>query len=250
MATTQDDSLIIETVMLAGKIMVENGADMARVDSTLKRIACNAGIDEPKIFETTTGITMSIPRRYQAQVEPITKRTIDLEKVSRVNEASRAFQAHKMTLQEFYNKLVEIDTAAPFFAFYWQLIAAALMGALLVIMYGSSWEDFLPTVIVSALGFSCFYFFNTRFKIRFVSEFIAALVIGFFAVIFVRMHFGTTVNQITIGALMPLVPGVPLTNAVRDLLAGHILSGIARGAEAALSACALGLGIAFILRFM
>ena len=51
-------------------------------------------------------------------------------------------------------------------------------------------------------------------------------------------------GMITIGAVMPLVPGVPLTNAVRDVLAGHILSGISRGTEALISACAIGFGIA------
>ena len=50
---------LIDSVMLAGKIMIESGADMARVDDTLKRIARNGGIKEPKIFETTTGIMMS-----------------------------------------------------------------------------------------------------------------------------------------------------------------------------------------------
>ena len=77
---------LIDSVMLAGKIMIESGADMARVDDTLKRIARNGGIKEPKIFETTTGIMMSVPDYKLAQVEPIQKRTIDLEKVSRVNE--------------------------------------------------------------------------------------------------------------------------------------------------------------------
>lgn len=56
-------------------------------------------------------------------------------------------------------------------------------------------------------------------------------------------------GMITIGAVMPLVPGVPLTNAVRDVLAGHILSGISRGTEALISACAIGFGIAVVLRF-
>lgn len=48
---------------------------------------------------------------------------------------------------------------------------------------------------------------------------------------------------------MPLVPGVPITNAVRDLLAGHLLSGIARGTEALITAGTIGIGIAVVFRF-
>ena len=84
---------------------------------------------------------------------------------------------------------------------------------------------------------------------KFVSEFLGALVIGLCASFFVRFHLGTSMGMITIGAVMPLVPGVPLTNAVRDVLAGHILSGISRGTEALISACAIGFGIAVVLRF-
>ena len=40
---------------------------------------------------------------------------------------------------------------------------------------------------------------------------------------------------------MPLVPGVLITNAVRDLMAGHFISGMAKVAEAFLTAFAIGL---------
>ena len=105
----EDANLIIDTVLLAGKIMIENGADMARVDDTLQRIARNAGIQSPRIFETTTGIMMSIQGGENSQVESIDKRRIDLERISRVNDASRAFQAKKLTLQQMYDRLVILD---------------------------------------------------------------------------------------------------------------------------------------------
>ncbi|NRK74155.1 threonine/serine exporter family protein, partial [Salmonella enterica subsp. enterica serovar Typhi] len=46
------------------------------------------------------------------------------------------------------------------------------------------------------------------------------------------------------GSVMPLVPGLLITNAVRDLMAGHLVSGISKGAEAILTATAIGSGIA------
>ena len=70
------------------------------------------------------------------------------------------------------------------------------------------------------------------------------------ALLCVRSGFGKSLDMIIIAGLMPLVPGVPITNAVRDLLAGHILSGIARGIEALLVAAALGTGVAVIFRYL
>lgn len=244
----KDADLIIETTLLAGKIMIENGADMARVDDTLKRIARNSGITDPAIFETTTGIMMSVKGAH-AQVVSIQRRRIDLERIARVNDISRAYQEKKKTLLEVNQYLKNLEQTAPDFKVYWLVLAAGIVGCTLEIMYGGSWRDFLPTFCLSALGYYIFYLINTRFRVKFASEFIAALVIGFLAIFCERSGIAKSYGMIIIGSVMPLVPGVPLTNAVRDLLAGHILSGIARATEGLLSAVAIGMGIAFVLRF-
>ena len=42
---------------------------------------------------------------------------------------------------------------------------------------------------------------------------------------------------------MPLVPGVPITNALRELIRGHFLAGSMKGIEAGLTAIAIGAGV-------
>lgn len=243
------DELAMEVVLTAGKLMIESGADMARVDDTMYRLAKNAGIKEPRIFETTTGIMMSAPKIKLTRIEPINERSINLEMVSRVNDLSRAFQRGELSLEEVDERLNRMKTTTPFFVFPWQLLAAAIVSSTLLVMYGGSFLDFFPAFFAGGIGYTVYWYINTRFKVKFVSEFLGALVIGLCASFFVRFHLGTSMGMITIGAVMPLVPGVPLTNAVRDVLAGHILSGISRGTEALISACAIGFGIAVVLRF-
>ena len=60
---------------------------------------------------------------------------------------------------------------------------------------------------------------------------------------------GQTVDAIIIGGVMPLVPGLLITNAVRDLMAGHFMAGLSKGAEAFLTAFAIGAGVALVLSF-
>lgn len=244
-----NSNLIIDTVLLAGKIMIENGADMARVDDTLTRIARNAGIEHPRIFETTTGLMMSIQGSDNAQVESIEKRRIDLERISRVNDASRAFQAKKMTLEEMHACLQKLDRSTLDFGPLMKIIAAAMIGGTLEVVYGGAWSDMLPTMVISGIGFASYYFLSRFFHTQFASEFVAAVIIGVLGVFVTRVHLGTNMGMIITGGIMPLVPGVLLTNAVRDLLAGHILSGSARMIEGLITACALGMGIALVLRF-
>jgi len=48
---------------------------------------------------------------------------------------------------------------------------------------------------------------------------------------------------------MPLLPGLAMTNAVRDTIRGDLISGLARSAEALISAILLSAGVAAALFF-
>lgn len=101
------DELAMEVVLTAGKLMIESGADMARVDDTMYRLAKNAGIKEPRIFETTTGIMMSAPKSKLTRIEPINERSINLEMVSRVNDCRGPFSAANYRLKRWMKGLTE-----------------------------------------------------------------------------------------------------------------------------------------------
>ena len=67
------------------------------------------------------------------------------------------------------------------------------------------------------------------------------------ATIATNLGIATNQNIITISGVMPLVPGIVITNAIRDLMAGELLAGISRGVEAALTSFAIGAGVAIVL---
>ena len=50
------------------------------------------------------------------------------------------------------------------------------------------------------------------------------------------------VDYVIIGNIMTLIPGIGLTNALRDLLVGDSIAGLLRSVEAALMALAIGAG--------
>ena len=84
-------------------------------------------------------------------------------------------------------------------------------------------------------------------QIKFFSEFVAAPVVISIAVASSKIGLATNQNIITIASVMPLVPGILITNAIRDLLAGELLAGMSRGVGAALTAFAIGAGVAIVL---
>lgn len=48
----QRSKLVVETCLLAGKIMIENGSEMVRVTDTIDRISRNAGATEARAYVT------------------------------------------------------------------------------------------------------------------------------------------------------------------------------------------------------
>ncbi|MBL3536360.1 MULTISPECIES: threonine/serine exporter family protein [Levilactobacillus] len=244
------DQLILHTALTAGRIMIENGSEIERVEDTMTRIARNAGAQTSQLFVMITGILMAINGEVGAQIEPVKRRTFDLEKIAVVNDLSRRFADRRITLQQFADQLDHLDSISRYFPFWLQLLAAALVSGPLEVVFRHNLPDFWITCVVGLLGWWVYYVLNKFIQIRFLSEFTASAAIGLLAVLVVHLGLGNSVDDIIIGSVMPLVPGVPITNSVRDILAGNLVSGPARGVEALVSAAAIGFGIAMVLQFL
>ena len=87
-------------------------------------------------------------------------------------------------------------------------------------------------------------------NVSFFAEMVASFFIGMLSFVFVRIGFGLDLNIIIIGSVMSLVPGMAITNSFRDLMAGHLLAGVAVLAKALITAGAIGIGIAIVLAFL
>ncbi|MCA1032432.1 threonine/serine exporter family protein [Bacillus timonensis] len=245
-------SQIMEVCLLAGKIMLQSGGETYRVEDTMMRIAAAFGIESSHSFVTPTGIIFSIegPDPTKTKLIRISERTTDLKKVTLVNSISRSISANEMSLGEAYKELKEIETANLMYPVVLQVVAAALTSACFLIMFQGGWYDFIPALVAGGVGYWFSIFLHRVIPLKFFAEFSASFVIGLIALLFVTTGIGTDLDKIIIGSVMPLVPGLLITNAVRDLIAGHLVAGLSKGAEAFLTAFAIGSGIAAVISFL
>ena len=70
-----------------------------------------------------------------------------------------------------------------------------------------------------------------------------AFVVAILAELLANIGWGASSGNIIISALMPLVPGVAITNAIREILSRQIISGIVRTVDAVFVAGAIGSGV-------
>lgn len=241
-----DQNKIIETCLLAGRIMVEGGSEIYRVEDTMRRIVYKATDEGSQIFATITGVLVTMDSDDHTRFSQITRRGIDMEKISRVNELSRKFTDGSIDLDELQHRLRKLDRELPNFPLGLRVVGAGLEGMFLMIIFTQThdWFDMPLTLFASAMGYLVAELLGSISRIRFVQEFLGSITLGLIGIIGVRLGLGQDVNNVIIGAVMPLVPGVPITNALRDLIEGNLLAGIERGSEAALTvfaiACAIG----------
>lgn len=243
-------SEVLDICLKAGRLMVEGGSEMYRVEDTMLRISNNAGIKEGRCFSTPTGILMSVAGQSATQIAQIRDRNFNLELVDRVNNLSREFANQQITLQELKIKLEKVAKATPNFPIWLQIFGAVILSCTLMILFMNDydWLDFPAAAFVGGTGYALFLFIKRFTNIRFLSELVTTIFMGGLTITICHFFSGLSVDNILIGGLMALVPGVAITNALRDLFGGDLLSGITRGVEAVLTAVALGGGIGIAMK--
>ncbi len=237
-----------ELCLLAGKIILQSGGETHRVEDTMIRIAAATGFPDSQSYVTPTGIFFAI-----GGANPVTRfarisdRSTDLSKVALVNDVSRRLSLGELSAAEAFARLKEIEAARVVYTGWLQVVSAAIASGCFLIMFKGGWNDFVPAMLSGGIGFALLLALHRFVPIRFFAEFLSATVIGGLSLLFVRTGFGQEQDLMIIGSVMPLVPGLLITNAVRDLMAGHLVSGLSKGADALLTASAIGAGIAVVL---
>lgn len=239
----------IEFAGLAGELLLKNGAETSRVEDTIERICKRAGFTDTEVLVFPTGIIIN--GKHQGANLTLAKRIhirdINLSVVSLINDISRKYADNKISLEEGLAKVREVVTHPPTDnGFLLLLTAGALASGAATILLGGSWRDFAPAIL--ATGLVRIIVGAAAFNLVYILQmYLAGLFSGFIGSLFVDFGFGMHLDKIIVGALVPLVPGVALTNAVRDFISGDLLSGTLRMVEALLVAAALAGGVGFAL---
>ena len=123
------ENRLLETCLLAGKIMMESGSEVYRVEDTMNRIALSGGRSDSVSYVTATGIFISLKDSHQTQIENVSERSINLEKIVAVNQLSRDFSAKVITLDELSHALKIIDEKHIDFPLWLKTLSAGIVSS-------------------------------------------------------------------------------------------------------------------------
>lgn len=239
---------LLKVSTLAGKIMLESGAETYRVEETISRICLAFGAHTVDSFVIPTGIIVTVTYYDEVStlVQRITSRGVDLHKVDLINDLSRKIQTETIDIDDFKNEIISIQKENRYsrlVTLLWSSIAAGCFS----IMFGGNLKDFFSACLIGAaikiVVIICEKLNINEFFINSLSGGLCALL----AIILLQLNLANNLDKTIIGSIMLLVPGLTITNAIRDTIAGDFLSGITKASEAFLVAVSIAVGTGAIL---
>ncbi len=246
-----DERWILEVAMDAGHILLENGAEIFRVEETMDRICKHFGVKSDDFFVLSNGIFTTggqMTSEPYARVKHIPVKGAQLDKVVAVNQLSREIESGKYTLEEVEVRLAEIR-AMPSKRPLYQILASGIGSGSFCYLFGGSLLDSLAAFVTGLL----LYIFVLKVSAPYLSKIIGNIcggaLVTFLCIVCYRIGFGNDMSSMIIGSIIPLVPGVAFTNGIRDIGDGDYISGAVRLLDAILVflCIAIGVGIMFTI---
>lgn len=234
---------ILRLALYAGEIMLKNGAETYRVEDTIIRICKSKNLNHISAFVTPTVIMISDDRfDGYSFIKSIKSRNTDLNKISMINDFSREFTLHNLDVKESLNELKKIDKA-PSYKTITKMIWAGIASGMFATLFGGKASDFMVAFFISMIAMVSFEKLERLSETSFLANVAASFIIGILAIIVRRTGFGNSLDMVIVGSIMPLLPGVALTNGIRDFISGDLISGVSRVSEALITAISIAVGI-------
>ncbi len=244
--------LLMETAIKVGEVMLSHGAEAHRVEDTVYRILKMGNLQTTEVFVIMTGLfaTLADP---SIETITVTKRVRskgnNLKQICFANEISRQFCDGHLTLEEAHELISEGCS--------WEhSYKTGLIGNMLIVttfplLVDGTLLDCLIALLASIVVAGSIYGAEKLKTHPFLKDLGVAFLAGVTYMVLNRI-LPIAVNQdaIIIACIMPLVPGVAITNAIRDTLHGDYVSGAARALEAFIKALAIALGVGLSLMIL
>lgn len=228
--------------------LMSSGAEIYRVEESMDRLLRAYGMEDAEVFAIPNCIIVSVTTR---DGHPITRMRrvaahgTDIDQMERCNDLNRLLCSQTPPLEEAQAMLEAIPSLTARFSPVTTLLGYGISPFFFVPLFGGSAQDMLCAMLVGLL-IGLFQVYGGRIfgGNSFLHTTLSSAAASVLALLLVEMGIGQRVDIITISALMMLVPGVALTNAMREIMAGDTLSSISHASNALLSGVAIALGTA------
>lgn len=237
--------LLSEVASNAGAIMLENGAEIYRVEDTVERIIrSKTNAKDVDVYSTFNVIILSFTfdNEVHTNVRRVKNRSNNLFYVDKVNQFSRDFCAGKFSLEEALIELKKIKESKgrPLFE---RIFGGAIAAGAFSLLLNGGQNEMAISIIVGMLSYYAANFMEQNGIGYFVVNYLYGVIVSILTII--AAHFIPDIKSgiIIVSSMMALLPGITITNAMRDLMSGDATSGLTGAVIGILISTALAMGV-------
>ena len=237
--TKEKQTELAECLLDMGALLLDCGAEISRVEETLMRMGRAYGARHVDAFAITSIITLTM-EFAEEDVITETRRIYssagtDFYRLEKLNDLSRSCCASPIPVMELRARLEHVAKGKkPESVILWGSVLAA--GGFAVFFGGTIWDGLTAAVFALLICFLQKRLGQTQSNL-FIS-FLTGLGVGFLCRLVPVLH----MDMILIGDIMLLIPGIAMTNSIRNMLGGNTISGAVRLLESMIWAVALAGG--------
>ncbi|GAA0745992.1 threonine/serine exporter family protein [Clostridium oceanicum] len=242
---------VIRVALEAGKLILENGGETYRAEETMSRICSAYDIPNSENYVSPTVIITSVITNKGKPIsltKRIKYRTVNLDKIDKINNLSRNIKINNLTLDEVEEYLEYINNENKTYSFNLNILFSCLISSFFTLLFGGNGNDFVISFIVGALLQLNLVFLKYVSANVFFTNLVGGFTVALGSIIGHLIIPNTNIDKIIIGSIMILVPGIAIVNAIRDTISGDLISGIIRAVEAFLIAIAIAVGTGTVLK--
>lgn len=235
-----------------GALILTHGGEVYRAQETVERVCAVYDKGNVNVFAIPSYVIVNLTDKdgkAYTGMRHIKSRNTDFDKLSRLNKLSRMICETKPDADTIGSRLKSISSI-PDVSFPVEVICYAIVSCTFSLFFGGTFADAAAAMVIGAL-LKCL----TEVSLKFNSgTFLHSLVCSCFTALLAfsayKSGLAAGYDKIIIGVLMNLVPGVTITNCMRDFIVGDFLAGIYTMVEALLTALGIALGITATISMM
>jgi uncharacterized membrane protein YjjP (DUF1212 family) len=235
---------LLSTALDIGEQMLINGAEVGRVETAIRYICTAYGCRRTDVFTITSSIVLSLEDSdgiHGTQTRRITGTKTNLTRLHRLNDLSRRICRETPDYEAVQAELSSIGTT-PAFPLWLEVLSSGLIACAFAIFFGGNLTDGLVAAVLGCgLRLTTWLLQKASMNAIFTNV-VASFLLSLSAILLVRLGIGHDTNKIIIGNIMLLIPGIALTNSLRDMISGDIMTGLLRFLDAVLVAAAIAAG--------
>lgn len=235
-------------ILEVGQTMLQCGGEVSRVEESIRRMCLAFGAERADVFTITSSIMVTVySHRFGAvtQTRRVAGTQYDLHRLELLNHLCRRICSQHLTPEETDRALDAIQ-ATPQYSFGTQLFTYALISSSFSLFFGGSLLDAAASGVIGMVLKYLDRLIRRTEANAFLSALLCSCLGGLLAGLAVRCGLGENADMISIGNIMLLIPGIPMTNSLRDMFSGNTISGLMRFIEAVLLALVIACGFALV----